>query len=242
MARISASLKRGQIKGPFDQFYRFAEQKIERAALKAADRGARIGTLAIRTEMAGAGLGRLGQAIGNTSDLAKGRGVHRYAGGGFSASGVVFVRSKSERTRGAIESYTKGAEIRPVRSRWLWIPSDDIKRVVGSGAARRRLTPALWRPMGMEAKLGPLVRARAADGTPLLIVKNVGVSLAGKKHSAKSLKRNGQPRAGQVAKEFIVAFIGIPRTSRAARVDVPAQLRKVQAQLPELFNQEFARN
>ncbi len=214
-------------------------REMERAALVATDKAATKAVRQIRTDMQAAGLGRLGGALGATSDLAKGRGVHRRPGGGFSASGVVFIRSGSKRSRGAIEAYTEGASIRPVRGRWLWFPSDDIQRIAGVGSNKRRLEPHNWAALGMEAKLGPLVRIRAANGNPLLIVRNVGVSATGAKRSAKSLTKRGQPRRGQVAREFIVAFIGIPHTSRAARIDVAETMRSLQADLPAMFEQEL---
>lgn len=235
--RISARLEVGDFSGPFADYRRFAEQRMERAALIAVDRGRSIAEGKVRADMAGAGLAGLGRAIGSTSDEKRGRGVFRRPGGGFSASGVVFVRSRSERTVGAIEAYTQGAEIRPIRSRWLWIPTDEIPRVTG----RFRMTPALYVKNGFETKIGPLVRIRAANGNPLLIVRNVGVSALGARRKAKSLTRRGRPRKGQVQQEFIVAFIGIPRTSRAARIDVAAIMREVAGQLPELFKQALGR-
>lgn len=235
---ISARLDPGAFQSAFSSYYRFAEQRAERAALIATDRARKIALTRLRGEMQGASLGRLGQAISSTSDLENGKGIHRTGGGGFSASGTVFIRSGSERTRGAIEAYTQGADIRPIKGRWLWIPTDNIPRL---GGGRRRLTPGTWASSGMERKIGPLVFIRAANGNPLLIVRNVGVSAAGKIRSARSLTRRGAPRRGQVAAEMIVAFIGIPRTSRAARVDVTAVMRSVQAELPSLFFQALGR-
>jgi len=237
MARVSGSIVLGDISGPFDVFYRFAEQRIERAALVATDRGRRIALNLIRQEMAAAGLGRLGNAIGSGSDLEQGRGVFRTAGGNFSASGSVFVRSGSERSRGAIEAYTQGADIRPVRGRWLWIATDQIPRVTG----RYRMTPDLYVRNGFEQKIGPLHFVRSVNGYPLLVVKGASVATSGRQRSAKALRRNGMARAGQTAKEFIVAFIGIPRTARSARVDVAGILGRVQQQLPDLFNQAFGK-
>lgn len=212
--------------------------KIERAALLATHRAAEKAKAKLRADMAGASLGRLGQAIGSTSDHRKGRGVYR-RGNGWSASGIVHTRTMSERSLGAIEAYTSGAVIRPVRSRWLWIPTNNIPRL---GKGRKRLTPGTWVSSGMETKIGPLVRIRASNGNPLLIVRNVGVSLAGKSRSARSLRKNGMPRRGQARQEFIVAFIGIPHTWRAARVDVLAIMESIQGELPELFNQAFGAN
>lgn len=236
---ISATITRGSVRGPFDEFRRYAVQRIERAALVAAQKAAGIAKARVRAEFGGAGLAKLGQAIDQTSDLTKGRGVHRYAGGGFSASGVVFVRSKSERTLGAIESYTQGADIRPVRGRWLWIPTDEIQRIGGSGSAKRRLTPGNWTAFGMDAKVGPLFKIKSINGYPLLVVKNTNVPLSGLKRKPRASLKSGRAPKGYGEKPFLVAFIGIPFTSRAARIDVTAIMRSVQAELPALFNQAF---
>lgn len=238
---LSARLQPGQRGAAFEEYYRRAEQRFERAALIATDRGAREAKEDIRGAFRASGLGRLGNAIGHTSDLAKGRGVHRFAGGGWRASGVLFVRSQSERTLGAIESYTQGATIRPRKGRWLWFPSDDIQRLVGKGKQRQRLTPALWSKSGLDTRIGPLVMIRSVNGYPLLVVQNVGVSAAGKKRSARSLTKSGRARKGQVAKQFVVAFIGIPYTARQQRVDVKNILRVTQGQLINYYQQALGR-
>jgi hypothetical protein len=199
----------------FDQFRRGGIQKLERRALVATDRAAAAALRDIRVGMQGAKLGRLGNAISSGSDLRKGGKVQRVGANGFRTSGWVFVRSRSERALGSIEAYTEGAEISPVRGRWLWIAGDDIPNRVG----KYRMTPDRYRKGGFEQKIGPLFQIRSINGYPLLVVKNVGVSAAGKSRSAKNFKRNGQPRKGQRAKELLVAFIGIPRTSRAARIN-----------------------
>lgn len=236
MARLSARLDTSQFGAAFSDWYRFSEQRLERAALIATDRGRSIALRSIRSQMQAAGLGRLGNAISSTSDLEQSGEVHR-RGGGFSASGVVFVRSKSERTLGAIESYTRGAQIRPVRSRWLWIATDNIPRLTG----KYRMTPELYVRNGFERKIGPLVRVKSVNGYPLLVVEVAGVSNSGAKRSARSLTKSGRARKGQVAKQFVVAFYGIPHTARSARIDVTAIMREAQAQLPQLAMQALGR-
>lgn len=225
-----------------DSYYRFGDQILEGAALRATDRGARRLKSGIRQAMAAAGLGRLGNAFGSVSDLERGGIQRRYPNGGFSASGTVYVRSKSERTLGAIEAYTQGAEIRPVRGRWLWIPSDEIARVAGSRQTRARVTPSNWSALGLDNRIGPLTLIKSVNGRPLLVVKNVGVSAAGRPRSARSLTKRGQPRKGQIMREFVVAFIAIPRTSRAARVDIQALINQVRSEMPAIIRSEIGRN
>ena len=94
---------------------------------------------------------------------------------------------------------------------------------------------------GLDARIGKLVPGKSSNGRPILIVRNVGISLAGKKRSARSLTKSGRARKGQVAVDFIVAFYAIPNTTREARYDAIAELRAVQAQLPELHRQALGR-
>lgn len=213
--RISARVDNTRMGSAFSDWYRFNLTRMERAMLIGSDQATREALRETRDKMASAGLGRLGQALEASSDLSRGQGVHRGANGYLAASGMISIRSASRRSRGAIEAYTKGADIRPVRGAWLWIATDQIPRVTG----KFRMTPELYRRQGFERKIGALVPAKGENGYPILIVKNVGISTAGIARSAKSLRRNGMARKGQTAKDFIVAFYAIPRTSREARID-----------------------
>lgn len=230
---IKVELSAGDYLGAFARHQTLVERRIEFAALKATHRAAEMMKAKTRQEMSAAGLGRLGQAIGSTSDFRKGQ-VFREPGG-WSASGVVYIRSKSERTVGAIEAYTRGANIRPVNGRWLWFPSDDVQRMVGRGTERRRLTPALWNARGLDSRIGPLELIRSVNGYPLLVVKTGAISMTGKKRSLRGRLKSGRAPKGFQNRDFIVAFIGIPFTSRAARVSIPRIAREVMAQLPRLY-------
>lgn len=187
--------------------------------------------------MSNARLGRLGQSIGYGSNKKRGKPVQRFGTEEFRAKSWVYVRSRSRRTRGAVEAYTEGADIRPVRGRWLWIATDEISRLAGSNRQGKgfRMTPALYRANGWEKKIGPLVEIKGDGGAPVLIVRNVGVNAAGKKGQAKSLTKRGAPRKGQIAVDQIVAFYAIPRTARTARVDINQIKESVRAQLPEFI-------
>lgn len=232
MGKIKASLGRRDTKAPFEAYYRRAEQVIEQAALRAVTRGGERAVAELRRAGAAAGLGRLFQGVKDSPDDR----VHRRAGG-FSVSSGLYIRG-SERTRGAIEAYTEGADIAPVRGKWLWIATDEIPRVTN----HQRMTPALYRANGFEQSIGPLVPMRSVNGYPLLVVRQVGVSEAGLRGKAKRLNRNGRPAKGQRLKELVVAFVGIPRTSRAARIGARALLNSIARQdLPELFNEEMRR-
>lgn len=209
--------------GGFDAPRRDLRRLAEQLALDVSDRAATRAKNAIRSDMAGAKLGKLGQAVDATSDKAKGRGVNR-DGDVVRASGIVYIRSKSPRTVGAIISYTEGADILPVKGRWLWFPTDNAQRVVGTGKNRTRLTPALWKERGLDRKIGPLIRLKSVNGNPILAVKSVGVSAVGARGGRpRRLLKSGRPSKGDRVAELVVMFIGIPRTSRQARIDVTAR-------------------
>lgn len=212
----------------------------QRAALAASAQAAKDALGDMRRTMQAAGLGRLGYALGTGSDLEK--GTIKKTANGFSASGYVFTRSGSERSRGALESYLKGSEIRPAKGRFLWIATDEIQRLAGKGRDRTRVTPATYKEFGLEQKVGPLVLIRSVNGNPLLVVKGASVSASGKARSARARTKTGRLRKGQREKEFIVAFIGIPRTSRKARIDADAIFARGAARVPELLSQSMARD
>ena len=192
----------------------------ESLALEVSDRAASRALSAIRSDMAGAKLGGLGRAIGMTSDKRKGGAVFR-RGDTVRASGVIFIRSQSPRTVGSIISYTEGSQILPVKGRFLWFPTDNAQRVVGSGKDRARLTPSLWRQRGLDTKIGPLIQLKSVNGNPILAVKSVatGQVAGGRTRARRRLKNGGAPK-GTVLRELVVMFIGIPRTARSVRINV----------------------
>lgn len=233
---LKADLRRPNVRGAFDTYYRYSIQRAENAAVRAVTRGGRMATSQIRGAGRNAGLGTLMQAVKDTPD----RAVRRRGAEGFSVSSTLAIRTGSKRTRGAIEAYTEGATILPRRGRWLWFPTDEASRVVGSGLSRRRLTPEVYREIGEP--MGPLFRLRSINGYPLLAVKNVGKSEVGARRGrVRPLTKSGRPRKGDRLKAIAVLFVGIPKTARAARIDPRAILRDVQLQLPALWREEMSR-
>lgn len=216
-----------------DDYRRNAVETIERAAVRSVDTISRRGKSAIRERFASSGLGRLGNAIDARGEPA----VKREGGDNFTTSAQFFIRSRSERTLGSIKAYTEGATISPRGGRWLWIATDQITRIAGSNktGGGQRMTPELWRERGFDTKIGPLVLIRSVNGRPLLVLENVGVNADGSKRSARSLTKKGVARKGQVRRELVVAFIGIPRTARAARVNVTEILEGIRSELPAIF-------
>lgn len=211
--------------GGFLSLEKDVESLAENLLLQLSDRASRRGLNAIRAEMQAAGLGRLGFALAQTSDLKKSGTVFR-GNGRVSASGTIFIRSRSPRTIGAIKSYTQGATITPRRGRYLWFPTDDLMRRArvplpttggGRGAANVRLEPHLWNRTGLDRSIGPLIFVRGRGGQPLLIVRNAPVNQAS--GAVQKRTKTGRLRKGSIEKDFIVAFVGIPNTVRGRRVN-----------------------
>lgn len=235
MARAPVQIGRP---GQFREFERFCIQRLEQSALRASDQAARQATLDIRSAMRGAGLGRLGNALGNGSDLKKTGKVHRRGAEAFSASGWIHIRGRSERTVGAIVAYTEGAEIRGVRSPWLWIATDEIPRRAG----RQKMTPALYNKAGLDSRIGPLFQIPGRHaGESLLIVRDVTVDRFGRRGRAKRLPRRGAVGSSRERREFIVAFVGIRRTSRTARVNPNSIIAANAARIPALIAADLGR-
>ena len=229
MIKANFDFKRGFV----DDFKRNSIQRIERAMLVATDTASRNALKEIRGSNT---LGRLGNALGHFSDLKKGKGF-RFGATGFAASGGIAIKTKNERTVGAIISYTEGADIVPKkRGDWLWFPTPElsIKRI-----GRKKITPALYNASGLPQKLGPLFRIPGRHpGEALLIIKNVQTSLSGRRRPIKGSK-TGVARAGRQQQESIVAFVGIKQTSRTKRIDVPAIMRANAARVGEFFYNEM---
>lgn len=237
MAGFNATVFADDYVGRYRRYQALVERRMEAAALIATERAADRAKRQIRSQMTSAGLGRLGFGLGHSSDASKGRGVHR-RGNGWSASGNVHIRSQSERTKGAIEAYTQGAEIRPVRARSLWIPTDEIQRIAGSRArgVARRISPEVYN-RELASKYGPLIPITSIDGRPLLAVENVGVSAVGARGGrVRGLTKSGRPRRGDRVKQLAILFVGIPHTSRAARVNVNQIIAEVLTQMPDIFS------
>jgi len=228
---IRASLRRPS-PGPFLQYRRMAIQRSEAAALVATDRASLAAKGSIREDMAGARLGRLGMAIGAGSDLRKGGRVHRFGNSGFSESGWIFIRSRSERTVGAIKIYGKSGDIFPTKG-WLWIPTDNVPKRVG----RYKMTPARYMQSGLATSIGPLVQIPGRHpGEALLVVNKVSIRSTGRANPRR-LPRTGRTRAGRAAVEQLVMFIGIKRTARAQRFSPMDRYRQQQALLPSYWHQ-----
>jgi hypothetical protein len=177
------------------------KRDVRRAAIIATDRASREAQLAIRQKMLAMKLGRLGNAVGQTSMKRRGGGGDPY--------GVLFARGGDQSLAGgALEAYSKGVTIRAQQRQWLAFATDAVPRRIG----RYRTTPALYQlskqATGMRLEFRPLGPNRA-----ILVLKNV--TLHPKTGVAKAAGKR-TPRTRIPAKE-VVAFVLIRQTTRAQR-------------------------
>lgn len=211
---------------------------LQRAALRATDRASVNTQESLRNAMRSQRLGNLGNAVRQTSD-AKRRRIHRRGDLGFSASGIVYVGTKNDRTTGALQAYLEGpVNITPTSGRrWLAIATNAIPRKAG----RFRMTPQRYKEGGFESKIGPLVFVKTSKANvAYLIAKDVSIQPK-RSGSARRLPKSGRPRAGR-AHVGIVAFVLIRATRRDKRIDVTAIAQREQGQLLSYLAREFDTN
>lgn len=182
---------------------------VRRAAVIATDRASREGLIALREVMRAAGLGKLGNAVGQTST--------RRRGGDGDPYGVWYARGGDESLAGgALEAYSRGASIEPkAGKRWLWYPTPAIQRRIKIGNRRFRLTPGRWIGSSLEQTIGKLEFRQINPGLALYVVKDV--TLHPKTGQAKA--RGPRKSRIRIPVKEVVAFIGIRFTRRAQRFD-----------------------
>lgn len=225
----------GPDKAALDRYDAELRARMQQATLNATDKASSIARTSLRASMQGVGLGRLANAIGSTSDLKKRGRVFLQGAKGFSASGIVHIRGRSERALGALEAYTQGAVITPRRGGWLWFPTDNVPARVG----RYRMTPSRYRASGLMSSIGPLVEIPGRRASERLLVVNNVSTRSGKRPNVRKLPKSGRPRAGREVHDVLVMFIGIRSTSRAARFDPRQTIERVMSQLPGLIGDEL---
>lgn len=201
-----------------DQFIR--EQR--RIAHYAVDRATTYAKNEQRNAIRGAGLGRLANAVGSTSSLAKRRT------GTDNAWGAVFARgrdSRDNRGQGALLAYSQGASIYPTGGRkWLAFPTNAVpQRIQG-----KKTTPQRYMASGLAGSLGKLQFVKVKSRLAFLVIKNVEVSRrTGRARRVGARRSRAYDRQRQV-----VAFILIPFTARAARFNPKAIMLRASYKIP----------
>ena len=197
---------------------------MERAALEATDLASKKAQKHIQAKMRAVGLGKLGNAVGQTSAKRK----RNYPG---SPYGVIFARGGDDTLAGgALEAYSQGTTIRPKNGNWLAVPTSAIPRVATVGGRRRRLTPERYKQAGLEQKIGKLIYIPVRQNLALLVVRNV--SLSPKTGQAKRLGKR-KPKTRGVPESYTTVFILIKQTRRAKRFDKDQIVRFYADRLPD---------
>lgn len=206
---------------------------LRRAAVEATDRASREGRVDLQSRMRGAGLGKLGNAVGQTSTKRKGGAGDPY--------GAWFARGGDQSLAGgALEAYSRGTTIRP-EGNWLWIPTKAIQRRIKIGAGRYRLTPARWIGSALEQTVGKLVFRQLSPTKAIFVVQKVSISTKTGRARAQSKRRSKT----QIPTKEIIAFTGIKVTRRAKRFDkdqvAVAWSRRVPGFIADALKQSGAR-
>lgn len=194
-------------------------KRRRKAALLATDRASKDAQGDVRAKMRSVGLGKLDRAVAQTSALKKGQKDR-------DAYGVVFAKGGDESRAGqALQAYTKGARIRPIRGRWLWIGTKAMAKRI----SRYKATPALYVKAG--SPLGELKYAVLSPKRAIAYVENVGIRV--KTGRARPLPKRRSKAT--VPTKRVILFEGIPFTYRAARFNQVTIVGRRSRQMPTKY-------
>jgi hypothetical protein len=203
------------------------------AAIVATDIASVRGRAAVQTKMRGAGLGRLGNAIGQTST----RKLRR-SGAVDKPFGVMFARNGDEsQAGGTLEAYSRGAFISAKRGKWLAIPQRAIPRFINFGGRRLRTTPEIYNASSLVQTIGKLVFIQTSATRAKLVVRKVTLS----PKTGRAARDRGQRVRSRVREKEVVAFRLILNTRRAQRFDKDSEFGREAAKVPDLISDELAR-
>jgi hypothetical protein len=223
-APIRFMFKVPDFKAAFAGEARTYRRKREQAAHIATDRASREAQAVLRARMKSAGLGRLGNAVGQTSSLRK-KGKSPY--------GVLYAKGGDDTLAGgALEAYTQGVIIRARNRQWLAFQTQAVQRLIG----RRRMTPERYNQSSLVTRLGPLHFRPVKPGLAFLVARNV--TLSPKDGRAKAAGKRA-PRTRIPAKEVVV-FVLIRFTRRGKRLDKDQTVAPVFAKVGPYYGEALA--
>lgn len=200
-----------------------------RAAIEATDRASREGRTALQARIRSVGLGKLGNAVGQTSTKRRGGAGDPY--------GVWFARGgDNSLAGGALEAYSRGTTIRP-EGNWLWIPTKAIQRRIKIGAGRYRLTPGRWIGSALEQRVGKLVFRQLSPTKAIFVVQKVSISTKTGRARAQGKRRSKT----QIQTTEIIAFVGVKVTRRAKRFDKDQIAIAWSRRVPDFMAEALAR-
>lgn len=189
--------------------------QLKRAAVVANDRATTWAKEETRRQIAAAGLGRLGGAVGSMSTLRPGRGKAGLRSRTGGAVGIIYARGKTEsRANQTLLAYSEGASIFPTSGkRWLAYPTSAIPTRVG----RKKMTPALYRASGLTASIGKLrfVPDKNNPKQAYLVARKVTVS----RRTGRAKAYAGRTPRGSDREKSVIAFVLLKFTRRAQRIN-----------------------
>lgn len=206
-------------------------EKVALAAGKVNDRQTIAARDRQRTAMRSAGLGKLGNAVKTETGRSKDRG------GNPNAYGVIFADNGDESRAGqALQAYSKGTTIKPIKGPWLWFQTPALARTskIPGDNRRGRLTPERYNQMG--APLGPLRFARINPSFAKLYVDVADVSV---KTGRATRPGKGKPRT-KVRTKRVTIFFGIRNTRRGQRYDPQRIVAQAHKEIPVGIATEMA--
>jgi hypothetical protein len=157
-----------------------------------------------------AGLGNLSKAVKVKTSLREGSSNPDFAWAAIYASG-----GDESRSGQALIAYTQGAVIKPVKGEWLWHTASALKRIIGFGRDRARMTPALYNKRGYNKTLGELQFSQIGPNRAVLRI--YGVDL--KRKSGLAVPRSKRRSKARISRTVVVAFIGTRNQIRVKRYD-----------------------
>lgn len=207
-----------------DRAHQDLERRLVRAAGAVIETKTREAQQRQRSAMRSAQLGGLANAV----KIKTGRSRDKNTGAP-NAYGVIFADNGDESRAGqALQAYSRGTTILPVRGPWLWFQTDAIRRTakVPGDTRRARMTPERYRKLG--SPLGPLEFARITPRLAKLYVEIADISV-----KTGLASRPGKRRSRtKVRTKRVTIFFGIKNTRRAQRFDPQSIVRQSHGEIP----------
>lgn len=199
-------------------------KQTKRAALIATDRASRVGQVDIRAKMKSVELGRLERAVGQTSALRKGQKDR-------DPYGVVFAKGGDKSRAGqALQAYTRGAQISPIKGRWLWYPTPAAMKRIN----RYKASPGRYIAAG--SPLGELKFRVVSPKAAIAFIEKGAISV----RTGRARRAPKRRSKLSIPQRRIILFRGIRKTYRAVRFDhrtiMGRQSRKVPLYMTEALN------
>ncbi len=215
----------------YEQRHRALETKTIQVAGEVNDRATRRALDNQRNAMKAAKLGGLSNAV----KMKKGRSTDKR--GNPNAYGVIYAADGDEsRSAAALEAYSRGASIKPVKGNWLWYQTPVLARTskVPGDNKRGRLTPERYNRMGQP--LGPLQFAQISPGFAKLYVDVADISI---RTGRATRPGKGRPRT-KVRTKRVTVFFGIRNTIRGKRYDPQRIVAAAHGEIPADIAREMA--